>query len=401
MIVFRNYRFQLEPTPEQGILQRQFAGCRRWVWNKALEIQLTRLEEKQPLLSYGQTAKLLTEWRHDEKTAFLSEGPVHTQQQALRDLDIAFQRWRANIAGLPRFKKRGIRDSMRYPDASQIHFQLETKDPDGREILPKIFLPKLGWVKFRMSRAIPGEICRATISYKAGHWHVSIQVKIEITPNAIPQTVENTIAGDIGITQFLTFSDGTSIDKPVHIEKHQRTLAKAQQKLSRKKRGSKNYNEQKMKVQKSHYKVSCARKDFLDKASTQISKNHAYVKLEDANVKNMIRTKESDQHEEISYTAKQRARFNKKFLDIGWGMFLNMLDYKLQAKGGAVLFVDPAYTSQECSECHHICKENRPSRAVFSCVSCNHRENADFNASKVILSRAGHARVACAEPISR
>lgn len=398
MIERRADQFRLEPTSEQQQKFRRIAGCRRWVRHRALEIQLKRLDEKQPLLTYYDLAKLLTEWRNAPNTEWLAESPVHTQQAVLRDLDKTFRQWRNGKCKLPRFKKRGCGDSFRYPDHKQIKFDFKTQDDEGRKVLPKIFLPKVGWVKFRQSRQLSGEVCNATLVCRAGHWDVSIQVEKELSPEPIPQTAENTIAGDIGMSLFLQLSDGSKIEKPKNIQRIEETLTIAQRKLSRMKPGSKNYTRQKKRIQRLHKKVACARRDFLHKTSTQLSKNHAYVKLEDARVSRMIQTPESEQHKEEGKTRKSMSRFNRGLLDLGWSMFLFYLDYKLRARGGGLIVVNPAYTSQECSLCHFIHEDNRPSRDQFHCLACHHEDDAHLNAAKNILKRAGHARFACESP---
>lgn len=397
MIERRADEFRLEPTLEDlGRLQK-FVGCRRWVWNRALALQLERLEQHQTLLTYVELAKHLTAWRHDPATEWLSEGPVHTQQSTLRDLDRAFQRWRKGTSRRPRFKKKGRHESIRYPDCKQIKFDCATRDPEGRTILPRIFLPKIGWVKFRMSRPLSGKVCNATVSCKGGLWYVSIQTEMDISPEPIPQTEENTIGGDVGLCCFLKLSDGRSIEKPQHIQRIEERLCTAQRKLSRMKRGSKNHTAQKKRVQRIHRQAACARKDFLHKVSSDLSKNHAYVKLENAQVQRMVKSPDTDLPGE-SQTHAERARFNRRLLDVGWGMFLFLLDYKLRARGGGLILVNPAYTSQECSCCGSIHKENRPTRDRFYCLACHHEEDADWNAAKVIKQREGPSRLACERP---
>ena len=128
------------------------------MWNKALSLQLGRLEAKIPLLSYRDLAKLLTLWRASDEYGFLAEGPVHTQQWALKFLDQAI--WegldRTNPTKFPGFRKKEKHDTLRYPDSKQIHWDDEIKDADGRHVFPTVFLPKIGCVKIHKSRDIEG-----------------------------------------------------------------------------------------------------------------------------------------------------------------------------------------------------------------------------------------------------
>ena len=182
MKTIQAFKFRLVPTLDQEILLSRHAGCVRFVWNKALDLQTRRLEAGIPLLSYGDLAKLLTLWRSSEEYGFLALGPVHPQQQALKNLDRAL--WEAldrkNPKRFPRFKRKGEGDSLRYPDPLQVKLDLATRDPEGRNLLPRIFLPKVGWVKVRVSRQIEGDLRNATVTRKAGRWAVSLQTEEDV-----------------------------------------------------------------------------------------------------------------------------------------------------------------------------------------------------------------------------
>ena len=140
------FKFRLVPTPEQERLLSRHAGCVRFVWNKALDLQTRRLEAGMPLLSYGDLAKLLTLWRSSKEYGFLSGGPVHPQQQTLKNLDRAI--WealdRTNPKRFPRFKRKGEGDSLRYPDPLQVKLDLSTREAEERNLLPGSFSPRWG-----------------------------------------------------------------------------------------------------------------------------------------------------------------------------------------------------------------------------------------------------------------
>jgi putative transposase len=390
MIERRGFENQLEPSWSQEQLLRRFVGGRRWVWNWALALQKSCLDQGLKLHSFAELCKLLTELRNAPDTGWLYEGPTHTQQAALRDLCRAFERWRAKKGGMPKFKRRGVQESIRYPDCKQIKFQLRTQDEQGRQVLPQIFLPKVGWVKIRLSRPLVGKVCNVTVRLSAGRWIASIQTEFELEVPILEQTEQNTVGGDIGLCHFLVLSNGTTIEAPDHIQRKEKALKTAQRRLSRMQKGSKRAQEQRKRIQKLHQRIACSRKDFLHKTSTTLSKNHAYVKLEDVRVSTMIKTQESDPQGKPT-TASRRAKFNRKLLNVGWGTFLHYLDYKLRVRGGGLILVNPAYTSQECSVCGSIAESNRKTRGVFHCLSCHHADHADANAAKVIKKRAGRA----------
>jgi len=165
MRIQKAVRYRLEPTPEQESLLVRAAGCVRFVWNRALAIQKSYLDSGCGILSYVDLAKCLTTWRNGQSFGFLAESPSQPQQQALRNLDRAFKEAfnPANLKRFPVFKKKGRNDSLHYPDPEQIKFDLHRRDADGRHRLPRLFLPKIGWVKFRKSCPIGGEIRNVTV----------------------------------------------------------------------------------------------------------------------------------------------------------------------------------------------------------------------------------------------
>ena len=138
------FKFRLVPTLEQERLLSRHAGCVRFVWNKALDLQKKCLDAGIPLLSCGDLAKLLTLWRASEEYGFLANGPSQPQQQTLRNLDRALWDALTGKRGFPRFKRKGEGDSLRYPDPLQVKLDLATRDAEGRNLLPRIFLPKEG-----------------------------------------------------------------------------------------------------------------------------------------------------------------------------------------------------------------------------------------------------------------
>jgi putative transposase len=151
----------------------------------------------------------------------------------------------------------------------------------------------------------------------------------------------------------------------------------------------------KFKIQKLHKKIADTRRDFLHKTTSAISKNHAVVVVEDLQVKNMSKSA-SGTIESPGRNVKAKSGLNKSILDQGWGEFVRQLGYKLSWLGGKLLKIAPQYTSQKCSHCGCISKDNRKRQASFKCIACGFEFNADHNAALNILA-AGHAVSACGE----
>ncbi len=375
------FKFELMPSGEQRRQMRRFAGSCRVVFNKALALQKERYEHGEKKLGYAGLCKLLTEWRNSTETPWLSDAPIHPQQQTLKDLERAYSNFFAKRADFPRFKKKGQADSFRYPDPKQIKLDLANS---------RLFLPKLGWLRYRNSRDVLGTVKNVTVSQSSGKWFVSIQTAREVEP---PIPTGDAVGIDMGVARFATLSDGTFVAPLNSFKRHETALRKAQQALSRKTKFSNNWKKAKAQVQRIHSRIGNARRDFLHKTSTAISKNHAMVCIEDLQVRNMSKSA-AGSTEKPGKNVRAKAGLNKSILDQGWFEFRRQLDYKLTWNGGWLIAVPPQNTSRTCPCCSHVSADNRPTQARFACVACGFEENADVVGAINVL-RAGHARFAC------
>jgi len=313
---------------------------------------------------------------------WLKVAPVHPLQHALKDLDRAYQNFFEKRADFPRFKKRGLHDSFRFPDSKQ--FKLD----QGNN---RIFLPKLGWLRYRNSRQVLGTLKNVTVSLSAGHWYVSIQTEREV---AVPLHAAPLAVGiDLGVVRFATLSDGTVYAPLNSFKRHETALRKAQQAMSRKVKFSANWKKAKARVQRLHARIGNARRDYLHKTSTAISQNHAMVCIEDLQVRNMSKSA-AGTTEQPGRNVRAKSGLNKAILDQGWFEFRRQLDYKLAWRGGWLVTVPPQNTSRTCPCCGHVSADNRQTQARFACVECGFEDNADVVGAINVL-RAGHARFAC------
>ena len=375
------FKYELMPTGEQQRQMRRFAGSCRFVYNKALALQTERHERGEKKLGYAGLCKELTGWRNGTEMAWLADAPIHTLQQALKNLDRAYANFFAQRADFPRFKKKGRADGFRYPDPKQIKLE----QANGR-----LFLPKLGWLRYRNSRDVLGAVKNVAVSHSNGKWFVAIQTARKVE-QPIPQG--GAIGIDMGITRFATLSDGTFVAPLNSFKRHQDRLRKTQQAMSRKVKFSNNWKKEKTRTQKIHARIGNARRDFLHKTSTTISQNHAMVCIEDLQVRNMSRSA-AGSTEQPGKNVRAKSGLNKSILDQGWFEFRRQLDYKTAWRGGWLVAVPPQYTSRTCPACGHVSAENRKTQAQFLCVECGFEENADVVGAINVL-RAGHARFAC------
>lgn len=258
-------------------------------------------------------------------------------------------------------------------------------------------MPKLGWLRLRLSRPVLGELRNVTVSERAGRWYVSIQTEREVE-QALPQAM-TAVGIDMGVVRFATLSDGTHIEPQASFERHEQRLRRYQRRMSRKVKGSRNWHKAKAKVQRLHARIADVRQDFLHKVSSRIAQEHALVVIEDLQVRNMSRSAKGTV-EQPGKNVRAKSGLNKAILDQGWAEFRRQLQYKLDWRGGQLLAVDPKNTSRTCPECGHVAADNRKTQARFSCVSCGHEAHADLVGALNILAR-GHRAAACGEDVSR
>ena len=380
------YKYELQPNGEQQRKMRRFSGSCRFVFNKALAMQKALYEQGEKKLGYAGLCKLLTVWRSATETLWLADAPVHPLQQTLKDLERAYANFFAKRADFPRFKKKGMGDSFRYPDSKQ--FKIDQANS-------RVFLPKLGWIGYRNSRDILGTAKNITVSSTGGKWFLSIQTEREVEQPLPTATIA--IGIDVGIARFATMSDESFIAPLNSFKKHQQRLARYQRRMSRKVKFSNNWKKAKARVQQIHTGIANARKDFLHKTTTTISQNHALVCIEDLQVRNMSRSSKgnSEQHGKM---VRQKSGLNRSILDQGWGEFRRQLEYKVSWNGGMLMVVPPHNTSRTCPCCGHVSKDNRQTQAKFLCVDCGYENHADVVGAINILAR-GHRVLACGETV--
>lgn len=180
-------------------------------------------------------------------------------------------------------------------------------------------------------------------------------------------------------------SNGEAFKKPQSLEKLDKKVKNLQKSLSKKKKFSQNFKKEVRKLQKVYTKISRVKKDNLHKITTQLANNHGIVVLEDLKTKNMTRSAKGIS-EKPGKRVRAKAGLNKAILQNNWYEFEMLLKYKIEWKGGKLLKVNPAYTSQTCNKCGHVDKASRKDES-YLCVKCGHEDHADVNGAKNILGR--------------
>ena len=371
MLIHKAFKFELMPSGTQTRKMKQFAGCSRFMFNKALAYQNEQYQQDKSFkFSYNKLANLLPQWK--QELVWLKDCHSQVLQQSLKDLESSFKNFFTKRANFPKFKKKGSKESFRFPQGCKLEQHNN-----------RIWLPKIGWVRYRNSREVIGKIKNVTVSQKCGKWYVSIQTEFE---QEITQPKGGEIGIDMGVVRFATLSDGTFFE-PVNAFKTLRgKLAKLQKQLKNKTKFSKNWQKLKAKIGRLHHKIANIRKNHLHQISSTISKNHAIVYVEDLKVSNMSKSAKGTP-EQPGKNVAAKSGLNRAILDQSWSEFRRQLDYKLLWNGGHLIAVPPQNTSRCCPACGHTSKDNRQTQAVFECVECGYQNNADIVGAINILKR--------------
>lgn len=377
----RGFSFKLYPTEAQEHQFRQFAGVCRLVYNLALEQRSNwwrqyKARTGKSINCVSQAAEL-TALRAGFD--FVREVPCDPQQQALRDLDRAFANFFAGRAGYPTRRRRGMNDSFRFPGSRAPSVERFNAKWSG------VRIPKIGLVKFRQTRPIEGKLLNATVSRTpGGGWSISFACEIE---DRAPLGLVDSVGIDRGVAHTLALSDGMFMDQPIaQLAKLDKRMRAVQRVVARRKKGSRRREKAKARVAALSAQRARIRKDWNHKASTTIADKFGVVVIEALKTKNMTASARGS-IEAPGKNVAQKAGINRAILNQGWFQFETFLAYKLEANGGYLFKVSPAYTSQTCSTCGHIDKRSRESQASFVCTSCGYEAHADTNAALNILRR--------------
>jgi putative transposase len=357
--MYRAIKVRIYPSAEQSMKLSQIMGCARWWWNYALNLCNETYRETGKGLTQIALNKVLPKLKKSEETAWLKECYSQVLQSTTLNLTKAFKNFFEKRAKYPRFKCYHGKQSCQYPQNCEV-------GSNG------IKIPQVGIIKASIHRLFDGQLKTVTITKTpTGKYYASLLFDTE---QEIPEVVVTgkVVGIDLGVKHFCITHDGektSKYDNPRHIRTHEKNLARKQAKLARKKKGSKSREKARKLVARVHERISNTRQDFLHKLSRKIVNDNQVVVVENLNVKGMVRNH----------------NLAKAISDVGWGMFVNFLDYKLQQKGGLLVEIDRWFpSSKTCSNCLYQMSEMPLDVREWTCPSCGTRHDRDENASKNI-----------------
>jgi putative transposase len=375
------HRYRLCPDEVQEAALLEHCGHARFVWNLAVEQQSWWRPGRGSAPGSAARMRQLAEARAAEP--WLREGSSSVQQQALRDFDRAMAAFLdpANPAGKPSYRsKRGTQGFV-------------VRDVKVRRLNrnhAEVFVPKCGWVRFRLSRALPDDPGMARVTCdRAGRWHVSFAAP----QPALDREPTGAVVGiDRGVRTALVTSDGQHYRVPRISDRRAARYLALQRRMGRQQKGSRKRQKTRLAMASITAKVTDRRQDWAEKISTRLVEDHDLIVFEKLGTKHMVRKPrpkpDPDQPGNfLPNRRRQKAGLNRGILVSCWGLLATRTDQKAAASGAAVIYVNPRHSSQECRRCGHVARENRESQAVFRCVACGHEDHADANAAKNVLAR--------------
>ncbi|OBX65903.1 transposase [Moraxella lacunata] len=382
MTTIRGHIIRLDPTNKQATHFGKTCGVARLAYNWALaewqkqyqadknyrdECQakgITIDENRLNKPSQGKLRKQLNAIKR-EQFPFMLEVTKCSPQLAIMQLGDAFKRFFKGESKYPQFrKKKGVNDRF---SLSNDQFKLKLKKDK-----PFIQIPNLGLVRMTEHLRYNGKILSAKVFTKGGQWFVSIAVELSETTKPLPKT-NKSVGIDLGITSLATLSTGEKIQAPKPLKNKLKKLQRLSKQLSRKQKGSNNREKAKTKLSRLHYQISCIRKDFLHKLTTNLVKKFDVICIENLNTKGMVKNRQ----------------LSRAINDLGFYELKRQLIYKANQWGKSIKELDRFYPSSKTCSCCGVKLDELPlSVRNWTCPNCNTNHDRDINASINILNKA-------------
>ena len=375
-------RQRLRPDHESAAWLAKHCADARFVYNLGLEQRNLWQRHRLQKVTTATQMKELAQAR--QANDWLRSGSSSVQQAALRDLDRAFQNWwkSPHHFAHPTWRRAGIHEGFYVRD-------LQVRQINGR--WGEVSIPKAGWVRFRVTRSWASieaaTSARVTLD-RSGRWHVSFTTP----PPAFQRKASGAEVGlDMGVAASITTSDGVHLWIPTLLSAGEaQRKHRLQRQLSRQQKGSNRRAYTRRCMARLAAKEADRRRNWIEKTTTQLVRNFDLIVIEDLRVKNMVRSAKGTVANP-GRNVRQKAGLNRSIHAQSWALFRQRLTDKATHATDLVelVAVNPAYTSQRCSDCGYAAKDNRESQAIFRCRACGFTANADVNAAINILAAGG------------
>ena len=361
-LIQRSYRIRCYPNGAQVRMLNQWFGSVRFLWNHALEMRTKAWQRRKERVTGVDISRRVTKIKKLPRFAWLAKVPCTCLTQCLRDQDKAFANFFRRVKtgeapGYPKWKTYGMAGGLRFQDVSP------------KWVKGLLVLPKLGPVK--LAEDLPSVACPDTVTLKRqvdGRYYVSFAAMVEI--ETLPATT-GAVGIDLGLTHLATLSTGEKLPNPRRLANRLRYLRQQQRCLSRRQKGSKRRERQRLRVGRAHGAVANQRNHAMHEATTKLVRQHQIICIEDLFVKGM------NQHPKLA----------RQLADAAFGEFRRQLEYKAKWYGRTLVAVDRWYpSSKTCSCCGHVLDELRLDQREWMCLMCGTEHDRDINAAKNVLA---------------
>jgi putative transposase len=370
-------RYRLVPAPDQQAALREHCAHARYVWNLACEQQSHWRPGRRSAPGYLQQCRQLTAARREYD--WLRVGSQMIQQQALRDFAQAMANFFAGTHGKPTWRKASRDEGFRVVAVRAGHVRRLSRRTGA------VWVPKVGWIRFRWSRPVPDARSYRVTSDRTGRWHIAFAA----IPKPIPGPGTGEIVGlDRGVAVSAALSTGELLCVPRLSPARRRRLRLLQRRFARAQPGSRRRRCVKVAIARLKAREVDARKDWAEKLSTDLARRFDIIRVEDLRIRDMTRSARGTIRQP-GRNVRQKSSLNREILVSAWGRLVQRLEDKAP---GRIEKINPVFTSQRCNACGHVDRESRESQAVFRCTACAYACNADLNAALNIA--AGHAATA-------
>ena len=367
------FKNRIYPTREQAELLNQYFGASRYVWNIGLSMISSAWSNRElreeyflkPNLTWLDVGKQITILKGCPEHGWMKDVPADVYAHTLRNLDKAYKNFFAGRAKYPRYKRKTFGQSITFTFDQRHAGKIQSWIKDQ-----ELVLPKLGRLKMKQGLPIEAPKSITVRRTASGCWYASFMVEQVIKP--YPKALSN-MAIDVGLKDFVVGLDDLRVPNPKHLDQLDRALRRQQRRLSRKQKGSKRREKQRIRVARLHERIRASREDFLHKLSSSLIKSHDWIAIESLNIKGMVKNH----------------RLARSIHDASWATFVGMLKYKASWYGREIVEIDKWFPSTKlCSTCGEKTGPKDLSVRSWVCTNCFAEHDRDKNAAWNIWDEA-------------